>query len=336
MLTISALKEELAKPQKIVITTHYNPDGDALGSSLGLYHWLKNKGHDVMVIVPSDFPPFLHWLPGQEEIRVYPRAPSALNERIANADLIFCLDFNSLSRIYDMQHAVRDAKGKKVMIDHHLAPEGFEDLAHWDSSAAATAQLVYDFIANEMDDREHITAEIASCLYTGIMTDTGSFRFQSTTPEVHLIAADLIRLGAPNYKIHEKVYNSYTEVRLRFLGYCLLNRLVVLPDYNTAYFTIRKEDLNRFDITTGDTEGLVNYALSITGMRLSALFIDRTNVIKISLRSIDQVPANEICYKYFNGGGHLNAAGGISNDPLEEVEKQFVSLLPAYKDILTQ
>lgn len=336
MLTISALKEVLASPKQILITTHYNPDGDALGSSLGMYLWLRSKGHHVTVVVPSEYPAFLSWLPAQEEIKVYPKDPNSANRLIASADLIFCLDFNHLSRIQGMENAVRNAPGKKIMIDHHLDPEGFEDVAHWDHHAAATAQLVYDFIVNQMDDRQSITQQIAACLYTGIMTDTGSFRFRSTTAEVHLVIADLITLGAPNAKIQEKVYNSATEVRLRFLGYCLYKRLVVLPAYNTAYFTIRKEDLNLFKITSGDTEGLVNYALSMTGMRLAALFIDRTEIVKISLRSIDEIPANEICSKYFNGGGHLNAAGGSSNEALEEVEQRFVSLLPAYKSYLTE
>ncbi|WP_028296322.1 DHH family phosphoesterase [Olivibacter sitiensis] len=336
MLTISALKEELTSPKHILITTHFNPDGDALGSSLGLYLWLQSKGHQVTVVVPSEFPDFLSWMPAQEHILVYPKDPQTADSLIAKADFLFCLDFNHLSRINAMENAVRNAPGKKIMIDHHLAPEGFEDLAHWDSHAAATAQLVYDFIVNRMDDRQHISPEIAACLYTGIMTDTGSFRFRSTTAEVHLIVADLITLGAPNSKIHEKVYNSATEVRLRFLGYCLLNCLVVVPEYNTAYFLIRKEDVNRFDIMPGDTEGLVNYALSISGMRLAALFIDRSELIKISLRSIDEIPANEICSKYFNGGGHLNAAGGSSTASMEEVERSFRSILPLYKDYLIE
>ena len=215
-------------------------------------------------------------------------------------------------------------------------PEGFDDFRHWDSSAAATAQLIYDFIVNEMNDRESITPEMATCLYTGIMTDTGSFRFPSTTAEVHLIIADLIKLGAENWKIHEQVFNSSTENRLKFLGFCLLNRLEVLPEYNTALFAISHEDIQRFNVTTGDTEGLVNYALSVSGIRLAALIIDRKERIKISLRSIGDFPCNEICNKYFNGGGHKNASGGSSDENLEATVKTFKSILPTYKNLLTQ
>jgi phosphoesterase RecJ-like protein len=222
------------------------------------------------------------------------------------------------------------------MIDHHLAPENFDDFRHWDSSAAATAQLVYDLIVNQMDDREHITPDIATCLYTGIMTDTGSFRFSSTSAQVHLIIADLITLGAQNWKIHEHVFNSSTENRLKFLGFCLLNRLEVLPEYNTAVFAVSREDIKQFNVTTGDTEGLVNYALSVSGIRLAALIIDRKERIKISLRSIGDFPCNEICSTYFNGGGHRNAAGGSSDESLEKTVLTFKSILPKYKNLLTQ
>ncbi len=336
MLTLKTLKEKLTSIQKIIVTTHYKPDGDAMGSSLGLYYWLKGQGHDVQIIAPSDYPSFLFWMPGQDETIIYTKQLELSNQLIADADLIFCLDFNHLSRIHEMEDAVRNAKGLKVMIDHHLAPEGFDDFRHWDSSAAATAQLIYDFIVNEMNDRESITPEMATCLYTGIMTDTGSFRFPSTTAEVHLIIADLIKLGAENWKIHEQVFNSSTENRLKFLGFCLLNRLEVLPEYNTALFAISHEDIQRFNVTTGDTEGLVNYALSVSGIRLAALIIDRKERIKISLRSIGDFPCNEICNKYFNGGGHKNASGGSSDENLEATVKTFKSILPTYKNLLTQ
>lgn len=335
MLLLNELKEKLAKRQKIVITTHFKPDGDAMGSSLGLYHWLKGHGHEVDLIVPSDYPSFLFWMPGQDRVIVYPANKQKADQLIENADIIFCLDFNNLSRIHDMAPSVRNAKGTKVMIDHHLTPEGFDDFRHWDNHAAATAQLVYDFIVNHFDDRSAITSDIATSLYTGIMTDTGSFRFQSTTAEVHLIVADLISLGAENWKIHEHIFNSSTENRLKFLGYCLLNRLEVIPEYNTALFAVSSEDLKTFNVTTGDTEGLVNYALSVSGIRLAALIIDRTERVKLSLRSIGDIPCNEICSTYFGGGGHRNAAGGQSTAPMDQVVETFKSILPEYKNLLT-
>ncbi|SEK67584.1 DHH family phosphoesterase [Parapedobacter koreensis] len=336
MFIPEVLKNELAKPKLIIVTTHHKPDGDALGSSLAVYHWLKAKGHTIHVIVPSDFATFLDWMPGRQDVRIYLDDKAANDALIAAADLIFCLDFNGLARIHAMEGAVRDASGTKIMIDHHLDPEGFDDYRHWDNHAAASAQLVYDFIANVMDDRQSITPEIATCLYTGIMTDTGSFRFQTTTPAIHLIAADLITLGAKNWKIHEAIYNSYTENRLKFLGFCLLNRLEVLHEYHTALFSISREDLYRFKITTGDTEGLVNYALAISGMKLAALIIDRTEQVKLSLRSVGDFPCNEVCKTHFNGGGHRNAAGGNSNEPLANVVLKFKSILPEYKALLIQ
>jgi phosphoesterase RecJ-like protein len=275
-------------------------------------------------------------MPCQEDVIVYTAQLDLSNRLISEADLIFCLDFIHLSRIHELEPVVRDSNALKIMIDHHLAPEGFDDLRHWDSSAAATAQLIYDFIVNQMNDRESITPDIATCLYTGIMTDTGSFRFPSTSAQVHVIISDLINLGAQNWKIHEHVFNSSTENRLKFLGFCLLNRLEILSEYNTALFAVSKEDIERFNVSTGDTEGLVNYALSVSGIRLAALIIDRKERIKISLRSIGDFPCNEICSTYFHGGGHKNAAGGSSDESLENTVATFKSILPAYKNLLTK
>ena len=326
--------EELSRPKKIIITTHHKPDGDALGSSLGLYHWLKGKGHEVNVVLSSDFPDFLSWMPGFSDLIYFPDQPEESQKLFDEAEIIFCLDYSALSRTNILEPIIREAKGQKWMIDHHLDPEDFATVEYWDSSAAATAQLVYTFIADVYHDKESITAEIASCLYAGIMTDTGSFRFRSTTSAVHHIIANLIDAGAKNWEIHENIYNSSTENRLKFLGYSLLNCLEVIPEYNTALFSLTKDDLMKFNVSTGDTEGLVNYALSIKGIRLAGLFIDRTELIKLSLRSIGDIPCNEICRKYFNGGGHLNAAGGNSTEKLEDVVAKFKSILPAYSSYL--
>ncbi len=326
--------EELSRPKKIIITTHHKPDGDALGSSLGLYHWLKGKGHEVNVVLSSDFPDFLSWMPGFADLIYFPDQPEESQKLFDEAEIIFCLDYSALSRTNILEPIIREAKGQKWMIDHHLDPEDFATVEYWDSSAAATAQLVYTFIADVYHDKESITAEIASCLYAGIMTDTGSFRFRSTTSAVHHIIANLIDAGAKNWEIHENIYNSSTENRLKFLGYSLLNCLEVIPEYNTALFSLTKDDLLKFNVNTGDTEGLVNYALSIKGIRLAGLFIDRTELIKLSLRSIGDIPCNEICRKYFNGGGHLNAAGGNSTEKLEDVVAKFKSILPEYSSYL--
>ncbi|PWG79427.1 DHH family phosphoesterase [Pararcticibacter amylolyticus] len=336
MQELISLKEILANPRQIVITTHHKPDGDAMGSSLGLYNYLVQKGHHVKVITPTDYPVFLHWLPNNPEVIVYTEKKEESKTYVSQADLIFCLDFNALSRINELGELVREASAKKVLIDHHLDPEDFDDYRYWSINACATAQLVYEFITNVMNEPNLINKDVASCLYTGIMTDSGSFRFPTTTAHVHHIVADLISKGAENWRIHQLVYDNFSENRLRFLGYCLLNKLEVFSEYNTAMISVSREELRRFSISTGDTEGLVNYALTINGIRLAALIIEREDLVKLSLRSTGDFPANEICKKYFNGGGHRNAAGGQSPDSLQNTVKRFKQILPEYKSLLIQ
>jgi len=273
MLDTATLNNLLAQPQKIVITTHHKPDGDAMGSSLGLYNYLIQQGHHTMVIAPTDYPDFLSWMPGNEEVIIYTEKTAQSATLIADADVIFCLDFNNLSRINEMGELVRAAKAYKIMIDHHLEPEDFDDYRHWDINACAAAQLVYSFIVDILDNKKLINKDVATCLYTGIMTDSASFRLPNTTSAVHRVVADLIDAGAPNSRIHELVYNSASENRLRFLGHCLSNCLEVLPEFNTAIITVNKHDLEKYDVNTGDTEGIVNYALSIASIRLAAFIV---------------------------------------------------------------
>ncbi len=336
MLELSALTKLLAHPRKIVITTHHKPDGDAMGSSLGLYNYLIQQGHHTKVITPTDYPDFLAWLPGNGEVMIYTDHKEEAAALVADAELIFCLDFNALGRINELGELVRASSGFKIMIDHHLDPEDFDDYRHWDINACASAQLVYDFIVNQLGNKPMVNKDVATCLYTGIMTDSASFRLPNTTSEVHRIAADLIDAGAVNWRIHELVYSNSSESRLRFLGYCLSEKLEVLYEFNTAIITVNKKELEKYDVVTGDTEGIVNYALSITGIRLAAFIVERTDKVKLSLRSRGEFPANDICKKYFNGGGHLNAAGGTSNDSLEKVVEQFKLILPEYKKLLIQ
>jgi phosphoesterase RecJ-like protein len=336
MSDIAPLVNLLTQPQKIVITTHHKPDGDAMGSSLGLYNYLIQQGHHVQVIAPTDYPDFLSWMPGNEEVIIFTETGQRSAELVAEAGIVFCLDFNALNRINEMGELVRASNAVKVMIDHHLEPEDFDTYRHWNINACATAQLVYDFIVNVLHHKELINADVATCLYTGIMTDSASFRLPNTTSEVHRIVADLIDLGAVNWRIHELVYNSASENRLRFLGHCLTNCLEVLPEYNTAIITVDKAALKKYDVNTGDTEGIVNYALSINSMRLAAFIVERSDKVKLSLRSKGDFPANDICKKYFSGGGHRNAAGGQSTDSLEQVVAQFKQILPSYKKLLIQ
>ncbi|RAU83954.1 DHH family phosphoesterase [Pontibacter arcticus] len=336
MHDINALKELLQEPKEVMITTHHKPDADALGSSLGLAGYLKKKGHRVTVITPSDYPSFLNWMTGNSDVLVYSEKSDALVQRIIKeSQVIFCLDFSALSRINEMGEYIREAPGTKVLIDHHLHPEDFAQLTFSDTNAAATAELVYDII-KELGDGDMIDTAIGECLYAGIMTDTGSFRHPSTSKNVHLIIADLLQVGVNTSNIHRLIYDSSTELRLRFLGFALKDKLVVKYEYKTAYIAITADELKAYDSKTGDTEGLVNYALSIEGIVFAVLIIDRTQAVKMSFRSVGNFSANEFARTHFNGGGHKNAAGGISMEPLEATIAKFESLLPLYKEQLEQ
>lgn len=329
----------LASPKNVVITTHFKPDADALGSSLGLAGYLKKKGHDVQVITPSDYPDFLAWMPGNASVLAFtPEKPMLIEKvkkHIADADVIFCLDFSSLSRIYDLTEPVKNAKAVKVMVDHHLQPENFAAFTQWDVTAASTAQLVYRLIC-EVGDKEVIDQDIASCLYAGLMTDTGGFRHNNTRREEFLIAAELVALGANPSKISKQVYETNSVERLRLMGFVLKEKLVVLPEYNTAYITITDDELKTYGSQTGDTEGLVNYALSVKNVRMAALMYKRKNDVKLSFRSLDDFSVSELARTHFEGGGHKNAAGGQSTLSLEQTLEKFLSLLPYYKEQLTR
>jgi len=336
MLDTAALSQLLNQPRKIIITTHHKPDGDAMGSSLGLYNYLIQQGHHVQVIAPTDYPEFLAWMPGNEEVMIYTEQTEKAAELIALAEIVFCLDFNNLTRINEMGELVRQSSAVKVMIDHHLEPEDFDDYRYWNINACAAAQLVYSFIVEELQRPDLINADVATCLYTGIMTDSASFRLPNTTAAVHRIVAHLIEAGAVNWRIHELIYSNSSENRLRFLGHCLSNKLEILPEYNTAIIAVTREELKKYDTNTGDTEGIVNYALSIAGIKLAAFVVERTDLVKLSLRSKGEFPANEICKKYFKGGGHRNAAGGQSDLSLQQTVEKLKQILPEYKTLLIQ
>lgn len=336
---LSALKEAiLGSPLKILITTHHKPDADALGSSLALWGFLKSFGHDVMVVTPSDYPEFLNWMDGNEHVVQFDKSEVSKkqSEELAHqAELIFCLDFSSINRINDFSKAVQDAKGQKVLIDHHLNPEDFCDFKYWDIKAAATCELIYRLI-NEIGLRDKITPAIACCLYAGIMTDTGSFRHPSVTVAVHQIVAELISLGAEVTRVHQLIYDNNSLERLRFLGFVLAEKLIVDAENHFAYIAITAEELKRFHSQTGDTEGVVNYALSVKGVVLAALFVDRTEMVKISFRSNGDFSANEFARTHFEGGGHKNASGGKSGISLEATVQKFLSIIPNYKAQLAE
>ncbi len=319
----------------IVVTTHHKPDGDAMGSSLALFGYLTALGHSVRVITPTDYPSFLHWMPNHEDVLIYEEKEVICSELTLQADLIFCVDFNDLKRINQFGAVVAKADAKKVMIDHHLEPAGFDDYRFWTVEASSSCELVYDFI-KKANDTHLINQNIANCLYTGMMTDTGSFRYRGTSSNTHRIIADLIDRGAQNSLIHELVYDTNTVTRLKLMGFILYEKIEILSEFNTALIHLSHDELMRFDIRTGDTEGFVNFGLSIDGIRFSVLIIDRTKLVKMSFRSKGDFSCNEFARAHFEGGGHKNAAGGQSNKSLDETVAKFKEILPTYKDQLTK
>ncbi len=332
-MEIVKLQQELRVKRKIVITTHQKPDADALGSSLALFSYLSKKGHDVHVITPTDYPEFLFWMEGNSDVRVFTETEKTSSTLIADADFIYCLDFSQLSRINELGELVRNSSAVKVLIDHHQEPEDFASYELWNTEASSTAELIYTYIEinGELD---LIDKGISECIYAGMMTDTGSFRYPSTSKKVHLIIADLMDKGLDHSKVHCLVYDDNTESRLRLLGYFLSEKLVVLQDLHTAYFTISEEELNRFNYKNGDTEGIVNYALSMKGIVFAGIFMEKDGIVKISFRSVGSFSAAEFSRSYFCGGGHHNAAGGKSDDTLKETEQRFLGLLEKEKENL--
>lgn len=339
MNDIQALKQFLSSPKKVVIITHFKPDADALGSSLGLAGYLIKKGHVVDVITPSDYPDFLGWMPLKEIVTALSKESNEPFKKasmlLAKAEIIFCLDFSSLQRINELGEKVKEASGKKVLIDHHLEPEKFADFEKWDVSSASTAELIYELI-DELGDKNEIDANIANCLYAGLMTDTGGFRHNNTTQKEFLIASELVSRGASPSEVAKKIYDTNSLERLRLTGYALSQKLKVLPEFNTAYITLTWEELRQYGSQTGDTEGLVNYGLSIKGIKMAVLMYDRKEEIKLSFRSLSDFDVNALARKHFSGGGHKNASGGQSKLSLEETLKKFLSILPEYKQELNR
>ncbi len=332
MQNFSGFKELIHSPQKVVITTHSNPDADALGSSLALYHFLVQLGHEVQVITPTDYPDFLHWMPGNDDVLNFEgEDQERCLQIIADANVVFCLDFSDLKRIKKMQEPVAQATAIKVLIDHHLDPVDFAQFVLWDTSAAATAELVYDLILM-LDKKDLITVDIAELIFAGIMTDTGSFKHPSTTAKVHRTVADLIDLGADVNKVNRNIYDTNSLNRLRFMGYAFLKKLKVKPEQGIAYFVISAEDFELFDLKSGDTEGLVNYALSLRGIVMATIIIERQDEVKLSFRSVGDFAVNTFANKYFNGGGHKNASGGSSDIGLEATVQKFEELTDTYKE----
>lgn len=310
---------------------HQKPDGDAMGSALGLYHFLKQFGHEVTVISPTNWAGFLNWIPGCENVLNYESEKQASDKLLTEAGWIFCLDFNVLHRTKTMEQALLNAVATKILIDHHEQPqtEAF-DYGISRTEKSSTCEMIYDFI-RDSGYKNKIDLDIATCLYTGMMTDTGSFRFPNTTASVHLAVAYFKEIGLDHSIIHENIYDTNTEDKLHLIGNSILNRLQIFYEYNTSLMVIPKSDLFRYSAKTGDTEGLVQYLLSIGGVKFGALVIDRDEERKWSFRSKGDFDVNQFARKHFNGGGHKNAAGGNTKDSLEETVKKFKAVLLDYQ-----
>jgi phosphoesterase RecJ-like protein len=333
MEQLADLQKILSLPKSVVIVSHRNPDGDAIGSSLAMYHYLNQLGHTVRVLMPSEYPEFLDWMPNIDDIIIHDLEQDRAKELMRNADVVFCLDFNSLDRIDKLGEVIHnESDATVIMIDHHLDPEPFADFVLSRTSASSTCELVYDFLLM-MDERDKITVPLAECIMTGILTDTGSFRF-GTSPKLYRTVADLVELGVDDYLLQDRITNSLKEKHLRLLGHCLNNRMEILEEYNTGIIHLTKQDYAHFAISRGDTEGIVNYLLKIKPIKMAAFIMEQPAIVKISLRSKGDFSVQEIAQKYFRGGGHRNAAGGASFKGLRATLKQFKEILPLYEEQL--
>lgn len=327
---LEQLKPWLDKPATVVIIPHKNPDGDAMGSCLAWQGMLNQLGHSATVIAPNDYPTFLHWLPGHDNVIIYENHQDAADKLIAEADMIFTLDFNTLKRIDQMGVRVAESAATKIMIDHHQEPDDYADIMFSTPAIGSTCELVFQII-EAMGLVKHIDQDIASCLYTGIVTDTGSFRFPSVTAATHRAVATLIDAGANHSEIHEKIKDNARPDRLKLLGIALKN-MVFVSEYKTAYITLSQDELDACNYQKGDTEGFVNYGLSVAGIEMAVLMTEnkKEDVIKISFRSKGDLAVNLFAKTYFEGGGHINAAGGKSDKSLQETEAYFLKSLATF------
>jgi len=327
------IREILDKSKKIIITTHMNPDGDAIGASLAMFLYLKKRGFVVRVMIPDPYPEFLGWLPGANKIMIFEKQPDECKAIINESDLIICVDFNTLNRLNHLGEEIRKALTVKILIDHHLYPGDEFPYKISYSSISSTSELVYDFISGS-GHRKLIDKPIAECLYTGIATDTGSFSYSCNYVKTYLITAELIRLGIDGEHIHRLIYDTYSESRLRLLGFAVSHGLTVLPEFHAAYIVLTKEDLMKFNYQVGDTEGVVNYALSIKDINLAALFMERDDYVKVSFRSKGNFSVDRLAREHFGGGGHKNASGANCAMTIGEAVQKFKSLLPKFREYL--
>ncbi|MFT3901674.1 MAG: bifunctional oligoribonuclease/PAP phosphatase NrnA [Niabella sp.] len=334
MKPIQDIFPQLKEAGKVAITMHQKPDADAMGSALGLYHFLSKFGHSVTVVSPTNWAGWLNWMPGCKGVLNYDRDTQKANAILDEADYLFCLDFNVFHRTKSLSPKLYEIKATKILIDHHKEP----DVASFDYGVSnalksSTCEMIYDFM-QEMGYEEMLDADISTCLYAGIVSDTGSFRFGCTTASVHKIVAKLMSTGIDHTVIHSNLFDNFLENRLRFMGHILTNRLTFFYEYNTALIAVPKEDIYRFEIKTGDTEGLVNLPQAVQGIKLVGMVIDRDEERKWSFRSKGDFDCNTFARQYFNGGGHFNASGGNSKDSLQQTVEKFKQALRENENFL--
>ena len=332
---IDHVEKWFERAEKIVIVSHVSPDGDAIGSSLGLYHFLDALGKRVNVIMPNSFPAFFKWMPGANDIIIYNKYKDFADKLIQEADVICCLDFNVLSRIDEMEEAVKNSPARKLLVDHHLNPGDFSRITISHPGMSSTSELVFRLIC-QLGCFEDITKEGAECIYTGMMTDTGGFTYNSNSREIYLIIGELLSKGIDKDEICRRVFNTHSEGRLRLMGYVLYEKMQVFPAYRSALNTLTREEQSRFQYAKGDTEGFVNMPLSMKDVDFSVFLREDTekDMIKVSLRSVGDFPCNKVAADFFNGGGHLNASGGEFYGPMEEAVELFNQALAKYESLL--
>jgi bifunctional oligoribonuclease and PAP phosphatase NrnA len=325
---ILEIQKLLAIPKKIAIIPHRSPDGDAMGSTLALYHFLLKLSHDVTVIAPNEFPDFLTWMPSSEKVLIFENDTTLSTKILEESEIVFTLDFNALHRTGEkMEFVLKQLQPIFVMIDHHQSPDSYANFTYSDTNFGSTCEMVYNFI-EQLNQKQLIDKTIATCIYTGILTDSGGFKYPKTTGKTHRIVAELIDLGVENSKIPNLLYDNNSYSRLQLLGRAMSN-MKVFPEYKTAYTSLSQKELNEFNYVKGDTEGIVNYGLTIKDIIFAAIFIEHTDekIIKISFRSEGNFDVNQFAREHFSGGGHINAAGGKSNKSLAETVTKFETIL---------
>ncbi len=325
---ISEIKDLLAFPKNVSIITHRNPDGDALGSSLGLKHFLEKMNHNVDIILPSEYPRNFTFMKDIDQCTVFDLDHDKAIQKISHADILFCLDFNALDRVDKLGPTILQTKAKKILIDHHLDPEPFPHYTFSDTSASSTSEMIHRFI-HDIDGVHLLDANIGDALFTGLITDTGSFK-HNTNPTTYKVAADLKERGVDDYDLQDKIFNTYKEKQLRLLGHAICNRLEVLPEYNAGIIALTKQDYIDYNIQRGDTEGIVNYILMLDGIKVAAFIREQPTIVKMSFRSKGDISVQELARKHFKGGGHKNASGGAAYAKLDDVISKFKRVLPDF------